>query len=137
MWADTPSQLVICSRALDAPVGLVQTYALDLFSRHASVALIIDEPHRNTGWTFEGVILALDWFLRQLDLRRLYFEVAAPLYERLGGATRHLVECGRLRDHVRVRGGVHDLVILRLERGSYDSEFVDRYLRAPGAGAAS
>jgi diamine N-acetyltransferase len=114
--------LGIVDRSDEALCGIVYLRDIDWISRHASFGIMIgrrDRQHRGMGRRALGLILHHGFDV--LNLERIYLYVvqynqsAIALYESAG-----FVHEGRLRRHVALDGGYHDLLVMGLLRDEFE-----------------
>jgi RimJ/RimL family protein N-acetyltransferase len=114
--------LGIVDRSDEALCGLVYLRNIDWISRHASFGIMIgrqDRQHRGLGRRALRLILHHGFVV--LNLARIYLYVvqynrnAIALYESAG-----FVHEGRLRRHVALEGGYHDLLVMGLLRDEFE-----------------
>ncbi|OSM01936.1 putative N-acetyltransferase GCN5 [Magnetofaba australis IT-1] len=102
----------------DALVGMTHLCEIDWIARHARLGVVIGEAARQgQGYAAEALGLLFDYAFNILNLRRIHLQVASynrralALYARLG-----FIEEGRLREHVYLDDGYHDLILMGLMR---------------------
>lgn len=116
--------LGIVDRSEDVLCGLVYLRDIDWISRHANVGIMVGRQDRQRrGMGRRSLNFILQYGFRVLNLERIYTYVVAynanaiRLYENAG-----FVQEGRLRAHVALDGGYHDLLV----KGILRSEFENR-----------
>jgi diamine N-acetyltransferase len=114
--------LGIVDRSDQALCGLIYLRDIDWISRHASLGIMIGRKDRQQrGLGRRALNLILHHGFRVLNLERIYLYVvqynqpAIQLYERAG-----FVHEGRLRRHVALEGGYHDLLVMGLLRTEFE-----------------
>jgi RimJ/RimL family protein N-acetyltransferase len=113
----------IVDRSDEVLCGLVYLRDIDWISRHANFGIMIgrrDRQGRRLG--LRAMRLMLGHGFRVLNLERIYLYVvdyngpAKRLYLSYG-----FIPEGRLRDHVALDGGYHDLLVMGLLRDEYEA----------------
>jgi Acetyltransferase (GNAT) domain len=127
LWAMGPIAFAVVRRDTSATVGLVQAVDPDLRSGTTDVGVAIVPEMWRAGWPLEGVVLFVDYLIRGVGFRKLYFSMPGGLAAQRGHLLRRwlTLEC-TLRDQIAVGDGYDDLVIFGLHRDSWDESLLDR-----------
>lgn len=119
-------QFVVVRRDTSGPVGLVEAYALDHRSGHASIAVLFEPNVWSTGWPLEGALLFVRYMFDVVGSRKLYFdlpEVNRRLVQSSFG--RFLTIEATLRNHDFHDGKHLDRTIASISRTDWPSDRID------------
>lgn len=127
LWEHAVVTYAIVRRRRDEVVGFVQASVDHPRYQPTEVAAFIDPELWSAAWPLEGVILFIHWLFAALAVQQIEMKVPQHVHERLSsGAAHGLKEHVRLIDHVQMRDGYEDLVILVLDVEDWDLDLVQR-----------
>jgi RimJ/RimL family protein N-acetyltransferase len=113
----------VVDRSDEVLCGLVYLRDIDWISRHANFGIMIGHRDRQgRGLGLHAMRLMLGHGFNVLNLERIYLyvvdynQIAKRLYESYG-----FIHEGRLRHHVALNGGYHDLLVMGLLRDEYEA----------------
>lgn len=121
LWAGVPVQMTVRSHWSETRLGIVRATNLDLRERHAYLDAVFDPSALATGWVLEGIGVFIDHLFGAWPLRKLYAEVSAPVWQRLGTAPARLLDIeGCLRGHRWVSGNREDVYVVSIHHSTWD-----------------
>lgn len=118
LWSDTYEHAVVVERASGTRIGYVAINNLNSYHGTAYLNLYATARSRRSGVHFEAAVLLIDRGFKYCGLRKFYAESVAAVHSLYG---RHplLKSEAVLRDHVRRRGLLADVVLSSINRAEW------------------
>lgn len=113
---------VVTDKLTSEAAGLVGCYEADLADGHAKIGMLSDVDPVSSELVVHGAILLVEYVFAVWHLRKVYFEFAEGTSRLPPEVSLRVARLeGRLRDHLFHQGAYRDLLVLAIDRHTWET----------------